>query len=303
MAKVGVAPARQRARRSECARPATRCDAARVGPNDLVLHAATLRNASFLELCDAAVAGGFQAISVYPTHVRRARASGLSLRDMRNALDERGLALADLDPLLNWMPGDAFPNELDASEVEHYEVAEALRARSLNVAQAFRPSVDVDEAAEALAGVCDRAWQYGLLVTLEYLPWAGIPDIATARAVVERCARPNAALMIDTWHTFRGPSTEAQLAALPGRLVGSVQINDAPLEPTGDLIAETTSARLLPGEGAIPLAAWIRTLDAIGSRAPIGVEIFSHANDRLPPREVGRRCGEAARRVLAKARG
>jgi sugar phosphate isomerase/epimerase len=274
-----------------------------MGPNDLVLHAATLRNASFLELCDAALAGGFQALTVYPTHVRRARASGLSLRDMRAELDARGLALADLDPLLNWMPGDAFASELDASEPEHYDVAEALSARSLNVAQAFRPSVDVDEAAEALAGVCDRAWNHGLIVTLEYLPWAGIPDIATARAIVERCGRANASLMIDTWHTFRGPSTEAQLAALPGALVGSVQINDAPAEPVGDLLSETTGARLLPGEGAIPLVRWIRTLDAIGSRAPIGVEIFSHANDRLPPLEVGRRCGEAARRVLARARG
>jgi sugar phosphate isomerase/epimerase len=274
-----------------------------MGPHDLVLHAGTLRNASFLELCDAAVAGGFQAISVYPTHVRRARASGLSLHDMRAALDERGLALADLDPLLNWMAGDDFPNELNASEAEHYAVADALGARSLNVAQAFRPRVDADEAAEALAGVCDRAREHGLLVTLEYLPWAGIPDIATARTIVERSGRANATLMIDSWHTFRGASTDAQLAALPGRLVGSVQINDAPAEPAGSLLEETTSARLLPGEGAIPLVAWLRTLDAIGSRAPIGVEIFSHANDRLPPLEVGRRCGDAARRVLARARG
>ena len=273
-----------------------------MGPNDLVLHAGTLRNASFLELCDAAMAGGFTAITLYPTHVRRARAAGASFADLRRALGDRGLSLADLDPLLNWMPGDAFPNELNASEAEHYEIAEALGARSLNVAQAFRPRVALDEAAEALAGVCDRAWEHGLLVTLEYLPWAGIPDAATARAIVERADRPNATLMIDTWHSFRGPTTEAQLRALPGGLVGSVQINDAPLVPVGDLLTETTTARLLPGEGAIPLARWIRLLDEIGSRAPIGVEVFSAALDRLPPSEVGRRCGEAARRVLAEAR-
>ncbi|HEU4428176.1 MAG TPA: sugar phosphate isomerase/epimerase family protein [Myxococcota bacterium] len=273
-----------------------------LGPNDLVLHAATLRNASCLELCDAAVAGGFRGVTFYPTQIRRARASGLSWLDLRSALRERGLELADLDPLLDWMPGDDFASELGASEAEHYEVAEALGARSLNVAQAFRPHVEIDAAAEALAGVCDRAWEHGLIITLEYLPWAGIPDIATARAIVERCGRPNASLMIDTWHTFRGPSTEAQLAALPGKLVGSIQINDAPAEPAGDLLTETTTARLLPGEGAIPLERWIRLLDANGCRAPIGVEVFSDANDRLPTEEVARRCGEAARRVLESAR-
>ena len=273
-----------------------------MGPNDLVLHAGPLRNASFLELCDAAVAGGFSAITLYPTHVRRARAAGLSFADMRSALNDRGLSLADLDPLLNWMPGDDFPNDLNATESEHYEVAEALGARSLNVAQAFRPTVAIDEAAEALAGVCDRAWEHGLLITLEYLPWAGIPDAATALAIVERVERPNATLMIDTWHTFRGPTTEAQLRALPGNRIGSVQINDAPAQPTGDLLTETTTARLLPGDGAIPLTRWIRLLDEIGSHAPIGVEVFSRVLDALPPSEVGRRCGVTARRALAAAR-
>jgi len=273
-----------------------------MGPNDLVLHAGTLRSRSFQEVCDAAVAGGFTALTLYPTQIRRARAEGITLSAMRRELEARGLAYADLDPLLNWLPGDNLQNELAATEAEHYSVAEALRARSLNVAVMARPSVNVGEAAEAFAGVCDRAWEFGLLVTLEYLPWAGVPDLVTARAIVERAARPNATLMIDTWHTFRGPTREDQLRSLPGKLVGSIQINDAPAQPSGDLISETTSARLLPGEGAIPVARWLRILEQNGSRAPIGVEIFSAALDQLPPAEVGRRCGDAARRVIAAAR-
>jgi sugar phosphate isomerase/epimerase len=150
--------------------------------------------------------------------------------------------------------------------------------------------------------VCDRAGEHGLLVTLEYLPWSGIPDARTALTIVERTGCANATLMIDTWHTFRGPTDEAQLRSLPGARIGSVQINDAPAEPARDLVAETLNARLLPGEGAIPLLRWLRILDETGSRAPIGVEVFSTALDALPPVEVGRRCGAAARAVLAAAR-
>ena len=150
--------------------------------------------------------------------------------------------------------------------------------------------------------MCDRAREHGLLVTLEYLPWTGIPDAATALAIVERCGRANATLMFDTWHTFRGPTDDAQLEKIPGARIGSVQINDAPAQGTGNLIAETMSARLLPGEGDIPIVRWLRWLDAIGSTAPIGVEVFSSALDALPPVEVGRRCGAAARAVLAAAR-
>jgi sugar phosphate isomerase/epimerase len=274
-----------------------------LGPDDLVLHAGTLRRASLAEKCAAAVAGGFRALTLYPEDVARARADGLSLADVRALILGHGLVLADLDPLLRWLPGEEIPPGVPAAaEEEFYAIAEAVGARSLNVAQGFGARIDLDRAAEALAGVCDRAREHGLLVTLEYLPWSGIPDARTALAIVERTGRPNATLMFDAWHSFRGPTDDAQLEAIPGARIGSVQLNDAPAEPVADLVAETLSARLLPGAGAIPLVRWVRWLDRIGSRAPIGVEVFSSVLDALPPVEVGRRCGEAVRGVLAAAR-
>ena len=274
-----------------------------LGPDDLVLHAGTLRKASVAEKCAAAVAGGFAAVTLYPEDVARARGEGLGLRDVRQLVADHGLVVADLDPLLRWLPDEPLPPGFAAaSEAEFYAIAEGVGARSLNVAQGFGTHVDLDRAAGALAGVCDRAWEFGLLITLEYLPWSGIPDPQTALAIVERTGRANATLMVDTWHTFRSGADEAQLRAIPGARVGSVQINDAPTEPAENLVTETLNARLLPGEGAIPLVRWLRILDAIGSRAPIGVEVFSSALDALPPVEVGRRCGAAARAVLAAAR-
>jgi sugar phosphate isomerase/epimerase len=269
-----------------------------LGPDDLVLCSGTLRRASLAEKCAAAVAGGFRALTLWPSDV-----GGLALADAKRMITDHGLVVADLDPLLRWLPGETVPPGVPAAtEAEFYAIAEGVGARSLNVAQGFGARVDLDRAAEALAGVCDRAREHGLLVTLEYLPWSGIPDARTALAIVERTGRANATLMIDTWHSFRGGTDDAQLAALPGARIGSVQLNDAPAAPSADLVAETLSARLLPGAGAIPLARWLGILARIGSRAPLGVEVFSDALDALPAVEVGRRCGEAARAVLAAAR-
>lgn len=274
-----------------------------LGPDDLVLCSGTLRNASLAEKCAAAVAGGFRALTLWPDDVARARADGIALGEIRKRIEGHGLVVADLDPLLRWLPDEAIPPGISAAtEPEFHAIAEAVGARSLNVAQGFGARVDLDRAAEALAGVCDRAREHGLLVTLEYLPWSGIPDAKTALAIAERTGRANATLMIDTWHSFRGATDDAQLRALPGARIGSVQLNDAPATPAPNLVAETLDARLVPGEGAIPLVRWLRILDAIGSRAPIGVEVFSKALDALPPVEVGRRCGAAARAVLAAAR-
>jgi sugar phosphate isomerase/epimerase len=272
-----------------------------LGPDDLVLCAGTLLEADLPTLCDAARAGGFSGITLWPEHVERARAAGHSDSDLRARIADAGLVVADLDPLLTWLPDDPVPAGF-AAESTFYALAEVFGARSLNAAQGFGATLDRDRAAEAFAGVCDRAAEHGLLVTLEYLPWSGIPDAASALDVVERAGRANGAVMVDVWHTFRGPTDEAQLRALPAERIGSVQLNDAPARPWDDLVAETMRDRRLPGEGDAPLVEWLRILDGCGLAAPLGVEVFSEALRRAPPEQVGRRCGEAARAVLARAR-
>jgi sugar phosphate isomerase/epimerase len=276
------------------------------GPRDLTLCSATLLHAGFRELVEAAAAGGFQGISLWPQDWRRALAEGLRPPDMRSLLADHGLVVTDLDPLLTWLPAEAGgvdPGRApDAQESDFYAIAEALGARTLNAMQGFGSEIDRDRAAEAFAGLCERAAEHGLRVSLEFLPWSGIPDLATAVDILERAGRPDAGVTLDTWHFFRGPTTFAQLRSLPGARVGSVQMSDAPAEPTSSLLTETMDARLLPGEGAAPLVDLIRTLDAIGSRAPIGVEVISKALRELPPAEAGRRCGASARAILAAAR-
>jgi sugar phosphate isomerase/epimerase len=158
------------------------------------------------------------------------------------------------------------------------------------------------EIAEAFAGVCDRAAEHGLVVHLEFLPWTPIRDLKAALEIVEMADRPNGGVMLDSWHHFRSGADDELLRRLPGTRILGVQLNDAPREPEPDLIAETTRRRLLPGEGDIDLVGLVRILDEIGSRAPIGVEVFSEKLFALPAREVARRAGDAVREILRRAR-
>jgi sugar phosphate isomerase/epimerase len=93
-----------------------------------------------------------------------------------------------------------------------------------------------------------------------------------------------------------------ELADLPGHLVGSVQLSDAPRQPQESLLEETLHARLLPGEGAIDLVGLIRTLDAIGAVAPIGIEVLSDRLSSLPTQTVAEQAIVALRKILADAR-
>ena len=278
-----------------------------LGRNDLVLCSGTLLSGSIQEMVEAAVAGGYRGITLWPSDVDRAHAEGHSDADLRGLLADNELVVVDLDPLLDWTP-QASPKPGEArfgspTEDEFYAIAASLGGRSINVAQGFGSELDLDRAAEDLAGVCDRAKEHGLLITVEFLPWSGIPDVATAHDLITRCGRDNATILVDTWHFYRGSSTLEQLRAVPGDKVGSVQLNDAPARVPGDLLAETMEARLCPGEGDIPLVDIVRALDEIGADAPLGVEVFNKRHEGMKPADVGRQTAEATRRLLAEARG
>ncbi|MFO0687294.1 MAG: sugar phosphate isomerase/epimerase [Myxococcota bacterium] len=280
---------------------------ASLGPRDLVLCSGTLFGHPLRAKIRAAAEAGYQGITIWPDDVTQARSEGLSDADIRALLADHGQVVVDMDPLLDWTP-QARPKPGEAAvsitpEAEFYAIAEAFGARSINVVQAFGTALDLDRAAEDLAGVCDRARDHGLIVTLEFLPWSGIPNAAVALDLVRRTGRANATVLVDSWHWFRGGADPALLRALPGDKVGSVQLNDAPKQVAENMMMESMLGRLMPGEGDIPVVEVVRILDEIGSRAPLGIEVFHERHAQMDATAVAKRAAEATRRVLAEARG
>lgn len=278
-----------------------------LGPDHLVFNTASILGGGLREIVAAAVAGQYDAISIWPQDVDRARAEGLDLPDMLRLIEDHGLVVSDVDPLLAWSdqvlpkPGEAMIDL--APETTFYEIAEALRARSINVVQGFGATLDLDRAAEDLARICRRANESGLLVTFEFLPWSGVPNVTVCLDLLERTGWDNATIMFDSWHWFRGARDLEALRKIPGERIGSTQFNDAPEQAAKNLPLESMEARLSAGEGAIPLVELVRTLDQIGSRAPIGVEVIHKRHDEMDPAEVGRYTAADMRRVLSEARG
>ena len=82
-----------------------------LGPGAPVLTSSTLGNPPFRTLVEAAAAGGFEGLSLWPAHsYARARAEGLSDADLRALLADHGLAVNDVDARVAWVgPGDPGP--------------------------------------------------------------------------------------------------------------------------------------------------------------------------------------------------
>jgi sugar phosphate isomerase/epimerase len=274
--------------------------------DDLVLCAGSALQVPFTERLRLAAASGFAGLSMWESDYLGARTEGYSDADLRGALADHGIEIAELDALTRWLPGDdaAVQSEWTTTfeENDFYAVADAIGARSINVVDLGpRRTFSVDAAAEAFAGVCDRAWEHGLLVHIEFLPWSSIPTMESAWEIVQAAGRDNGGVLLDTWHFLRSGGTPESLPKFPLDRVLAVQVSDAPAIAESNVMEETMERRLLPGQGAARVRDVIEVLSDGGCTAPVGVEVFSTELAALPADQAIDRVAQATRAVLGES--
>ncbi len=270
-----------------------------LGPDDLVLCAGTIPNATFRERVAAARSGGFAGISLRVRDHARARADGLSDADMRAILAEHDVAVAEIEVLNAWRPGVRVGRSAPSAD-EVFAIADAVGARSICVVEGPGEPPPLEDAVRAFGALCDRAADAGLLLHFEFWPGSAL-DLATCSAILAVVDRPNAGLTVDTWHLARTAGGMDLLRTLPGERVVALQLCDSPVvsEPEPDYMQATLTQRLVPGDGALDLVGLLRWLRASGSTAPLGVEIWSTELASQPAADVAVRVGAAMRRLVA----
>jgi len=267
----------------------------------LALCARTVPQASFTDRIALAARHGFTHISLMGNDARAILDGTLPLDDARALLDRHGIAVAELDAVLGWLPSDVpIPPEMRSpvGEADLYAVADRLGATMVNVVDVVAGATPpIDECAEAFAAVCERAAVHGLRAGIEFVPWSRVPDLATAVAIVRHADRPNGGMMLDTWHLFRSGGDGVDVAAVPAELVVGLQVNDAPESERNARVHQAVQHRLLPGDGVIGVAQILADLDARGCTAPIGFEVTSAELAALPADDAVARVARAARKV------
>jgi len=123
----------------------------------------------------------------------------------------------------------------------------------------------------ALADLCAR---HRLDALVEFNPYSACRNLGDALDIISAARRPNTGLVIDALHLSRSGGNPHDLAGVDPALLKLVHFCDAPAFAPGsksadELRKESRTARLLPGEGALPLRA---LLDVLPADCPISVE-------------------------------
>lgn len=274
----------------------------------LALCWGTVIGAPLETLIEAAGAAQLPAVTLTARMYEESRTRHGSDAALRHLLRSAQVEVHAIDPLISALPGTPSPGDVPAqnrayfeiSEDDCYRAAEALGAETINLAHFGGAAVSEQVFVDCLGGIAQRARRHGVRLTLEFLPESAIPDLALALRLTSAVAADNLAILLDVWHFARSGGTLEQLTALRPDAIGGLQISDRIAPPPGTAYAPM-SGRLLPGEGELPLTAWLPALLRRQRRlTAIGVEVFSEELKAHAPAEIARRVAASAGGLLAR---
>lgn len=274
-----------------------------------VFWAANVRTKPFADRLAAAVAGQFSEMSIFPIDVKTFTEGGLSMSQLRQSAENKGVRISVLDPYAMWVP-DTTPAPwatasdvafVDFTEDDIFRMAEGLGVESINLIETFGNPVDTEAAAEKMAKLARRCAGYGYRIQLEFMPFSGINNLAKAWDIVRLADEPNAGLTFDTWHYFRSTIDDYLLKTIPGDKIFQVQFADAKWALNGTLVNDLLHYRLLPGDGDFPLTGLADLLTDIGGHSAVGVELFSDWIDSLDAPEAGKRIAQSLDALMSRS--
>lgn len=240
----------------------------------------------------AAQRAGYRGIGLMHSDLVKVRRS-YDFATLRSILADHDMVHVELEFLVGWLEDDpASRTVLD----DLCEAASALGARHLKAGPDMQARAwPLDHMITRFRALCDRAQEAGTGIVLEIMPWTNLRTIDEGLAVVSGADAANGGLLLDIWHLARGGVPYADIARVPKRFLGHVELDDADAQQVGSLLEDTLDRRRLCGEGALDVPAFIRAVRATGYDGPYGVEIISVEHRKRALEEAARLSFDTAR--------
>ena len=207
--------------------------------------------------------------------------------DVRRVANDLGLRMLLFQPFRDFEAGprDRLARNLDRAE-RKFDLMEQLGADMMLVCSSIAPdSVDDDSiAANDLHQLGERAARRGFRIAYEALAWGkNVKTYSHAWKIVQAANHPAVGLVVDSFHTLALDDDHKGIASIPGERIFFVQLADAPILKF-DLLSWSRHFRCFPGQGALPVMDFVRSVMESGYSGPLSLEIFNDDFRAAPPR-------------------
>ncbi|VTS08712.1 sugar phosphate isomerase/epimerase family protein [Tuwongella immobilis] len=253
---------------------------------------------------ELAAKAGYQAIEPWINELDQFVASGGSLKDLRKRLMDAGLVLADAIGFAQWIVDDAGLRAKGMDEAKRcMDLVQQLGGTRL----AAPPAGATDKADLSLMAAADRYFALAELgrsmgVTPLVEVWGfskSLSRLGETVLVAMESRHPQAAVLPDIYHLFKGGSGFQGLSLLRGEAIGIFHMNDYPDRLDRAVIKDAD--RVYPGDGIAPLVPVLRTLMQIGYSGMLSLELFNPGYWKQDPMLVAKTGLEKMQAVVAAA--
>lgn len=238
------------------------------------LNTSTIAPQGVLDQIRLAAKHGFGAIELWLRDVQRYVHQGGQVADVAKSVRDHGLVVPNVIAMHGWgnATDAAYPAALEQCR-RLMDLAVQLGSQYI-VATPPRDACDLGVVSRRYRDLLTLGKQIGVLPTMEYLGFChSVYRIDQAQQIVAEANDPQATLVLDSFHTFRGGSTFADLTRVPVAQIAHFHLDDAPAYVRREL--QMDPDRVMPGDGILDLRAEMNWLREQGYRGAISLELFN----------------------------
>jgi 2-keto-myo-inositol isomerase len=272
---------------------APQAQSAGVRPFLFCLNTATIRGQKLgiVKEVEVASQAGYDAIEPWVDGIDEYRKSGGTLSDLRKRISDSGLTVEGAISFPEWIVNDEARREkgMERAKREMEMVAQigGKRFAAPPAGATDLPKLDLLQAAERR--LLETGQQLGLVPELELWGFSkNLNRLGECIAVAMETGHPNACVLADIFHLYKGGSDFHAFHLLGPNAVQVLHMNDFPADPPRDKIDD--SYRIFPGDGTAPLTETLRALHQTGGQKVLSLELFSRkywAEDPLTVAKTG----------------
>lgn len=230
---------------------------------------------------------GYDGIEVWVRDVQDALAAGSTTSSIKSFIDDHGIRAENAIGFAPWMTGgDAGFRQME-EEMNMLAGIGCLRIAAPPAGVPGDEPLDLFMAGEKYALLLELGRKTGVMPQLEF--WGSSPALWHLGQVLMIAAvadDPDARILPDVYHLFRGGSGFDALKMLNGSLIDIFHLNDYPADIPRE--EQTDADRVYPGDGAAPMKQILSDLKNMGGEKVLSLELFNRSYWEEDPLEVAR---------------
>ncbi len=225
---------------------------------------------------DIAAKAGYDGVELWIRDIQEYISSGHSLSELKKYISDSGLRLENAIGFAPWMVDDEEKRKLGflQMETEMELLAELGCNRVAAPAAGVNATLDLFKAGERYKSLLDLGRKTGVMPQLEF--WGAFSyfhHLGQGLMVAAVADDPDARILPDVYHLFRGGSGFDGLKMLNGNLIEIFHMNDfvdtIPREKQED------KDRVFPGDGAAPMKQILTDIRNLGGKKVLSLELFN----------------------------